>query len=264
MRERVLIGSQAVVARLGEEAFGRAPGDWDYLALTKGGPREDVVLGTGLLDRYPFQEEVATVDEVYTLKVSHSPWVVTSHSTWMKHLRDVRVLRDSGAQVVEALHEVAYAEWERRQGAKRVNLRQDKEAFFASGVRRLYDHDSVHAAVAFGERPLFQAILKPGEEVLTSRALFEKLPLLRQRQLAQEEVMVLSLERDLIPRHERSGQEPQKRDLFTSYQRQLHLLITQYSKGWFPRWIIEHYWEVAQPPFNYWACFQESPRKVRL
>lgn len=49
-----------------------------------------------------------------------------------------------------------------------------------------------------------------------------------------------------------------------AYRKHLRLLVTQYSKGWFPRWIIENYFSVSAPPLNYWEMFRDSDKAVRL
>ena len=261
----VLIGSSAL-----EEhhpgLLGRRPSDLDYLALpgtlNRVSEDMDIIDGTGIIDTYTFQGGVASLDEVYTLKVSHSPWVITV-PLWYKHLRDIRTLSRAGAALIPELHDAAYAQWEQRKGAKNVNLNQDKEEFFTSGVRRAYEHDSVHASVAFHDEPMFNRILAPGASVRTSRSLFDALSETEKKQLVQEEVMVLSLERDIIPAS-LTGRTVSRELIYSSYTAQLRRLITELSKGWFPQWMICHYYEVDKVPGNYWRTFCESDKKVPL
>lgn len=261
VREKVLIGSAAVEERA-PGLLGRPCADVDYLTL-KPVAGHDSIDGRGILDVYPFASEVASLSEVYTLKVSHSPWMGKGYGEWFKHLKDIRALQEAGAVLVPALHSAAYRQWEERKGRKLVNLNQDKETFFHGGVRRVYDHDSVHAAVALGEEPAFNLILREGSEVAVDRSRFETLALPSKKRLVFEETMVLSLERDLIPRSER-GEIIDEWAILRSYTEQLSRVITQYSKGWWPQWIIENYFLVQHPPLNYWELFQDSPKKVRL
>lgn len=259
MREKVLIGSSAVNFH-DESILNRKSKDKDYLAFSViPGEGVDTVDGAGILDAYDFKADVASLDEIYSLKVSHSPWVITSAS-WGKHLNDIHALKLAGAKLIQELHDLAYKQWEIRKGKKNVNLNQDKEEFFNGGVRRIYVHDSIHAAVAFNENPLYMKILADNEEVLTSRQKFFALSEVEKKQLVQEEVMVLSLERDLIP----SVDPVDKLALYSSYGKQLKLLITQLSKGYFPRWIIENYFLVAKPPHDYWNVFSESDKKILI
>ncbi|WP_440913124.1 DUF7275 domain-containing protein, partial [Enterococcus innesii] len=223
---------------------------------------DDVINGHGIIDmpeRYEFTSEIASLNEIYTLKVSHSPWVISERS-WMKHIADIKKLKIHGAKLIPELHDIAYSEWEKRKGAKKVNLNQDKTEFFANNVRRKYDHDSIHSAIAFDKYPMYMSILEDNESVKTSQYKFKNLSEQEKVKLVQEEIMVLSLERDLIP----SSKNIDKTILFASYIKQLRLLITQYSKGWFPQWIIENYYLVAKPPLDYWKKFETSNKKVLL
>jgi len=266
MHERILIGSSAVNF-FDSSILNRKSKDQDYLSLSKSLSEEnqdfnDFINGEGIInvpEKYEFTSEIASLDEVYTLKVSHSPWVISDKS-WMKHISDIKKLKNHGAILIPELHNLAYAEWEKRKGAKNVNLNQDKEEFFTNNIRRTYDHDSIHSSIAFENEPMYMKILADNESVKTSRKKFEKLSDNDKKQLVQEEVMVLSLERDLIP----SSKDINTTVLFSSYLKQLRLLITQYSKGWFPQWIIENYFLVARPPLNYWEKFQISDKKILL
>lgn len=260
--KKVLIGSKAMEHHL-PGLLKRAPADEDYLSLTPV-TEGDWVRGHGIMEEYSFEEPIASLSEIYTLKVSHSPWVLKgSLPHWYKHIYDVAFLKAHGAELIPELHQVAYKEWERREGVKNVNLNKTKEEFFGSAVVRYFDHDSVHEAVALGVRPGFYKILEPGSEVKTSRKLWEALTDEERARLVFEEVMVLSLERDLIPLSQ-AGKEVDIFALFESFSKQLRFLTTKYSKGWFPQWIIEHYPLVNTPPLNYWGLFQDSDKKVPL
>lgn len=257
MIDKVLIGS-AAINHYDLSILNREAKDRDYLAMEKESGI-DFINGVGILDKYEFKSEIASLDEIYTIKVSHSPWVISPNS-WQKHLKDIKSLKSNGAHIVQELHDICYSEWEKRKGKKRVNLNQDKEEFFNGNVRRIYDHDSIHASVAFNENPMYMSILADGEEVKTSKKKFFNLTHEEQKQLVREEVMVLSLERDLIP----SKKHIDDSIIFASYVNQLKLLITQYSKGYFPQWIIENYYDVLKPSHNYWESFQNSDKKILL
>lgn len=260
--DKVLIGSSALEKHLGWEALRAAPGDVDYLAMAPVA-QADTINGAGILDKYPFSDSVASLDELYTLKVSHSFWDL-GNGTWPKHLAHIKLMRHHGAKLIPELYEIAYKEWETRHGKKKVNLDQDKTEFFNNNVPRIYEHDSIHEAIAFNNKPMFNKILADGEEVKTSREKFEKLSHKEKIQLVQEETMVLSLERDLIPGAELRGKNIDHFQIMESFSKQLKLLVTQYSKGWFPLWIVENYYDLRTPLFNYWECFKDSNKKKLL
>jgi hypothetical protein len=261
MQDKVLIGSRAIEHHLGVGSLKRSPKDWDYLLLQPQ-TNDDTIDGNGILNYYAFSSNIASLDEIYTLKVSHSPWVINGLADWHKHLRDIKFLRDKGCQVIEPLHKVAYEQWELRKGAKNVNLNQEKEQFFANSVDRYFEHDSVHEAVALGSKPAFYNILSQGETVKASQQLFEQLTNNEKSRLVFEEAVVLSLERDLIAPYMANNLTPTLAEIYVSYRKQLRLLITQYSKGWWPRWMIENYFILLNPPLNYWAMFMDSDKKI--
>lgn len=256
MISEVLIGSAAIEYNLGS-VLRRKPHDIDFLSFTPL-KNADSIDGHGILDAYNFRSEIATVDELYTLKVSHSPWVVKDVRNWYKHLRDIQVLKKWGGLLIPELHDAAYRQWELRKGAKNVNLARSKEEFFNESVRRFYDHDVVHNAVALGCNPAFNKILKDGSEVSVSEAKFMQLTSEEKSFVIFEEVFVLSLERDLIPLWKRTDVEPSIEDIYRSYSKQLRLLVTSYSKGWFPRYIIENFAMVGEPLLDYWSMFRDS------
>lgn len=262
LNNRLLIGSRAVKKYYPEVKLRRrekiSQSDVDYLVREK--PRvsaeaEDFTEAPYILDNYTFGD-VATLDELYTLKISHSEW---EFKDWDKHIADAYAMRQAGASLVPELYAIAYKQWELKKGKKNINLNKDKEEFFTSGVRRKYEHDSVHAAVAYNDDPMYMRILKDDAEVMTSAEKFKNLTEEEKIMLAQEEVMVLSLERDLIP-----NGEPMPFDIHTSYRKQLRLLITRYSKGWFPLWMIQNYHLIATPSVDYWNKFQNSGKKILI
>lgn len=113
--------------------------DPDSLPATYRGLPVGRIDGTDILDRYVFSGPLASPDEVYTVKVSHSPWVIPGTS-WIEHIRHIRLLRDAGAVLVPELHDAAYARWEATNGVKQVNLDRDTDEFFSSGGVRGYHH----------------------------------------------------------------------------------------------------------------------------
>lgn len=257
----ILIGSQAINQH-NPAILQRSAKDIDYLSIPrkKRENNTEYIDGSGIIDKYDFQEEIATLDEIYTLKVSHSEWEINGSRNWMKHIKDIHALKQNGARLIPKLYTIAYKEWESRHGKKKINLNKDKEDFFTSGVKRKYVHDSIHAAVAFNDEPMFTKILADNAEVQTSKQKFEQLTHQEKIQLCSEEIFVLSLERDLIPMEEQ-GKMIQNIDAKQAYDKQIRLLITQYSKGYFPLWMIENFSDIRQPIIDFWKVFQKSDRK---
>lgn len=239
---RLVVGSTALRA-LG--VGNREPSDLDTFSDDPR-PGEDAYWAPELAEWLPpGTDRYATLDELYTIKVSHSYWELPNKS-WDKHLFDVVELKRAGAVLDLELHDFLYRIWERDHGKKWLNLYQDSDNFFGDAVRRVYDHDSLHVSVALGERPAYEAVLKDGEEVAMDMRKIKALPFAEQVQLFREEVYVTALERLIIP----SGYEYPRRRAYTWALRRT---ITSLTKGWSARFLVENYDVFRDPGMNYVA-----------
>ena len=118
MRE-LLIGSRAALRR--DVDLGREPKDWDYIAdhaIESGDVYWDKAFEEWLPD---FTCREATLDELYTLKISHSAWELKNGS-WAKHMSDAVKLKQAGAVLDTELYKLLYGAWERLHGKKVVDL----------------------------------------------------------------------------------------------------------------------------------------------
>src|SRR5678815_2557645 len=198
----IVIGSTAARHHLGDAW--REPKDHDVFA-DEGGQqwvlearKEDAFWHPSFTACWPSGERFATLDELYTIKISHSYWELKNNS-WGKHMGDVVMLKRHGAQLIPELHKILYGVWEQEHGVKRVDLNMDKAAFFDDAVPRRYDHDSVHESVAYGDEPLYNRILKDDAEVGVSMKKLKALPFEDQVRLFREEIYATALERKVIP-----------------------------------------------------------------
>lgn len=144
-------------------------------------------------------DHTATPDELYTLKISHAFWEINGAREWDKHAADIVFLERKGAQFLRPLYNIVLPIWKERYRRNPTNLNQTAGKFFDDAVDRKYDHDSVHRSVAYGERPLYEAILKDGSEVAVDNDKFWALDLDTQLKLVREEIYATALERILIP-----------------------------------------------------------------
>jgi len=233
---RVLVGSQA--ARLHFPDF-RRPKDTDYFSDEPVEAAE--VFYDPRLELWDWGE-VATPDELYTIKVSHAFWP----NRWPKHIQDIAWMQEHGCKRIPELHVLLYGIWTDHYGRKRARLRKGDtaETFFTSTVQRRYDHDSVHASIAYHNRPLFNEILREGEAVAVDRAKFEQLDYTRKLQLAREEVYATALERIIIP-------SDYKESPLRGYRWALEKTVTSFSKGWFPLFMVENIRHLLRPDIDY-------------
>lgn len=201
--------------------------------------------------------QYATLDQMYTIKLSHSHWELPNGS-WSKHIYDLIQLQNAGAQLDFGLYKILYKVWEQMHGKKVMNLAQDKTEFFDDAVRRMYDHDSLHESVAFGDRPVYEEILRDGATVDVDPSKLWSLPHQRIVQLFVEEICVTALERKVIPSNYKCSPG-------WAYQWALRRTITSLTKGKSSRFILQNIQEFVTPdPFYVQRHLSKADRLVRL
>lgn len=116
-----------------------------------------------------------------------------------------------------------------------------KEFFTGDGVQYVYDHDSIHEAVALMYRPAYTFYMKEGSEVMTSKEKFFKV--IEDCRLfgVYEESCVLALERSQIPHGLGKEGGPTAR---WSFEMALMKVCTSITSGWFREYAWENYQKV--------------------
>ena len=185
----------------------------------------------------------ATLDELYTIKISHSYWELPNGS-WVKHMEDAARFKREGAVLLPDLHDLLYKVWEEKHGKKRVNLNMDSSDFFADAVTRVYDHDSVHASVAYFDHPLYEDVMADGQSVKTDMKKVWSLPFDLQVKLFREEVYATALERIVIPRGYRCSPR-------AAYVWALRRTITSLTKGRSATFMADNYDLFRMPDCDY-------------
>ena len=254
---RILIGSEALRKYVDIK---REPKDIDFFTDGNALPlvRDQYKIETFShpeLDRWFLGEErTATLDELYTIKVSHIFWELKNKS-WEKHAHDIILMEKAGAVLDLGLYTVLYKIWEERHGKKQVNLNQTPEDFFNKRVSRIYDHDSIHDSVAYYSEPLFNRILRDGSAVAVDINKWNDLSLSDKIKTVREEVYATALERQVIP----SGYTGSPR---AAYHWALKKTLTSFSKGWFALFIATHLAELWNPEIDYVARHKENSHKL--
>lgn len=199
----------------------------------------------------------ATLDELYTIKVSHAYWELKNGS-WDKHMWDILFLQDRGAVLNMYLHNVLYPVWVERHGTKKMNLAQAAGMFFKDAVKRIYDHDSIHDSVAYGDHPLYERILRDGETVdIDPDKLWLGLTFEEQVRLFREEIAATALERWMIPTnyHFSPG---------LAWKLALKKTITSLTKGRSARFIVTNFREFMIPHDYMSIHHSKKDKLVRL
>lgn len=256
----LIVGSHALKA-LG--VCNREPKDIDVWTDVPPDEMNQVLTGLDLLWHPTFAEFVGegenypTLDQMYTIKLSHSHWELPNGS-WHKHIYDLIKLQDAGGQLDLDLYKILYKVWEEMYGKKVMNLAQDKTEFFDDAVRRMFDHDSLHESVAFGERPVYEEILKDGATVDVDSDKLWALPRQRIVQLFVEEICVTALERKVIPSNYSCSPG-------AAYLWALRRTITSLTKGKSSRFILENIKEFITPDPEYiQRHWSKADRLVKL
>jgi hypothetical protein len=245
---RTLVGSQAAKQHFSDF---REPKDVDYFSETPVDGAE--VFYHPDLEKWDWGE-VATIDELYTIKVSHSFWEL-KNNTWSKHMVDILFFQRHDAQFIPELYNILYPIWEERYGKKRANLEQSPEEFFNNRVVRIYEHDSIHASVAYNDEPMFNRILRDGHQVAVDRSKFENMSSEDKNKLVREEVYATALERVLIP-------SEYKEFARKGYDYALKKTITSFTKGWFPLYIVLNFDELKKADVDYVKVHKNNADKL--
>lgn len=241
----IVIGSRAIKHHFKD--FPREPKDYDYFTslVDESDIPGDAFYHERLVEWFgEYDNDVATPDELYTIKLSHSAWELPNGS-WNKHMSDLMFLKHKGCQVIEPLYKLLYEIWEEKHGKKKMNLNQDASEFFDDAVRRKYDHDSIHYSVAYTPgKPLYELVMEDGESVKTSMKKVWALPFEDQIRLFREEVYATALERIVVPRDYRVSPG-------LAYHWALRRTITSLTKGKSSRFIAENYDVFHRPDMDY-------------
>lgn len=135
---------------------------------------------------------------LYELKLSHRYLKNSPH--FLKTMRDIQLMRSLGAQI-------EHPEWLKEREKETYNyshpkLNVAKDEFFKKDdgqVVYIYDHDSIHIAMARFDKPAYEYFKPEGSQVLCDKKMFFDSP--EEIKLASviEEATVLALERSQIP-----------------------------------------------------------------
>lgn len=218
-----------------------------------------------LIARYPGMEkpeeyntwQYAYPNELYAIKMSHRYKKNSPH--FLKTMRDIQTMRAFGCEITEDLQDFYALRQKESYAYSHPKLDQSKEGFFSGdGVRYVYDHDSIHEAVALQQTtewgqpcpdgivgclvnhgkkvmiPAYTHYIRDGAEVMTSKEKFfacdEKIRLYG----VYEESCVLALERSQIPYEFKP--DPRK-----SFETALMKVCTSITSGWFREYAWENY-----------------------
>lgn len=251
----IVVGSTAARYHLGERW--RDPKDFDVFMSRKKYPSEilDWYWDDAMFNVWHEDESRhATLDELYTIKLSHAYWELKNGS-WNKHMTDAMLLKREGAVLMPSMHKVLYGIWERDHGKKTIDLNQDKAMFFDDAVKRTYDHDSIHYSVSYEDDPVYTTVLKDNSEVAIDMNKVKALPFDRKVQLYREEVYATALERIVIPKNYMCSPN-------AAYSWALRRTITRLTKGWSATFMADNFEVFRKPDVRYVDVHKSKAHKL--
>lgn len=185
------------------------------------------------------------------VKASHANWDIH----WDKTMADILFLKRKGLKINKAIYYHLVKGWRKVHGRESAPLKgKSKDEFFSDAVKRVYDHDSIHDAVAFYDEPLFNKIRPSEDSVECAEDLFEKLSHEDKIKLAREEVYVTALERFVIPLEWTPGR---------AYAASLKKFVTTMSSNWMSLFLIDNFEELMRNKIDYVQRFHSNNHKLK-
>lgn len=146
---------------------------------------------------------VASPQTLYLLKKSH----IIFNIHWDKNIYDYLFLKGKCQTDFlpgwkrDALR-LRFDEIKARIKSKEMNFNQDNSDFFKKSekfVNRVVEHDSLHYATCFYDKPLFLSAKDDVTKASLSKEKVRQMSHIQKIRMIQEEIMALSLERHIIP-----------------------------------------------------------------
>lgn len=178
----------------------------------------------------------APLEVLYMIKLSHRYLRNSPH--FLKTRADIRNMEDMGAKLTcpDLKRILALREKETYNYAHPI-LDQSKETFFQDEVGYIYDHDTIHEAIAIMDAPAYKEYMKDGAEVMVDKEKFFALSEIKQLLGVYEETCVLALERCLIP----FDYQTRPKDAFVMA---LIKVCTSITSGWFREFAYQNFYKV--------------------
>lgn len=157
-----------------------------------------------------------------------------------KTMDDILLLQSKGYSIPEYLNDwVKLREKETYNYSHPILNTTKKDFFSADNVPYVYEHDDIHAAIAYLDKPAYEYIKSDSKEVMPSKEMFmqqsEQIKLLT----VLEESMTLALERMLIPNEF-------KPDPKRAFMIALEKVCTSISSGWWRKFAWDNYYKVLE------------------
>lgn len=216
--------------------------------------------------------ERADIESVAQAKVLTPPFVRAMERAalyypvrWERHAdayhqlkaRQLQESPDICAQVQAARVAELQERYRHRFNATTKSLMMKNEEFFARypyAFLRVYRHDDLHVATAYGQTPLYEQLKNDQSLAYVPRRNFDQRAPRDQIRVVQEEGYAIALERVVIP----SLEFGLPYDPVDAFRFAVRRICTNLTRGWFRDFAIEHQPEVVSSAKDYVADFQQA------
>lgn len=194
-----------------------------------------------------------SLEILYTIKAAQLKFDVF----WDKTSNDVIDFQKRRIKIVDELFKLLVKDFTEFHGKRWAKLKgKDSTTFFEDAVRRKYVHDTIHEAIAYYDRPLYEKILTGNGVECDVNKIYD-LQEEDQIRLAKEEIFVTALERFLIPKDF-------KFSFNRAYWLSLKKFVTTMSSGKMSRFLIDNFSKLAYNTDDYVTKFKQNQHKLKL
>jgi hypothetical protein len=185
-----------------------------------------------------FEVRIPKLNSLFALKMSHRFLKNSPH--FLKTMRDIQLMKANGASISDDLKDWFKRREKETYNYKHPNLNQGKAGFFNKneGVTYVYDHDSIHVAMAQMEKPAYEYYKGDTAEVFCSKQKFFDADEMVRLYGVLEESYVLALERSQVPFSKKVSPE-------WSFFKALEKVCTSITSGWFRAYAWDNYDKVV-------------------
>lgn len=175
----------------------------------------------------------APIDTLLLLKLSHRYKKNSPH--FLKTMQDIVALKAMGASVRADMKDILKLREKETYNYAHPSLNQSKSSFFTDSIKYVYDHDSIHRAVAIGTRPAYLEYVKDGEEVMFDKNKWKAQSYAAKLNGVIEESYVLAIERVLVPFADKNP------DVGNAFLKALEKVCTSITSGVFREFAYDNY-----------------------
>jgi hypothetical protein len=177
-----------------------------------------------------------------------------------KHIRHYHFLKSKVIDLDEVYYNLLKERTrltKEKYGDKVPSLKKSKKDFFDDYVTKKYEHDSLHYATSYGERPIYEELKTDDDSVWCSRELWEQLSHEKKIKCVREEAFVIAIERYLIPK---KGYPPK-----FAFNNAVEKIATTLTSGWFRDFAIDNWTEIMNyGDYDFYSMFLAKESLLKL